>query len=49
LAGTIVDGKGFVNSGDQLRGALKPLEKAGNIMEILLDAGRFTARAPKTY
>jgi hypothetical protein len=34
LAATIVDATGFVNSGRLLRGALKPLEKAGNIREI---------------
>jgi hypothetical protein len=34
LAGTIVDGTGFVNSGGGAAGALKPLEKPGNIREI---------------
>jgi hypothetical protein len=34
LAGTIVDGTGFVNSGGRAAGALKPLEKPGIIREI---------------
>jgi hypothetical protein len=34
LAGTIVDGRGFVNSGGWAEGALKALEKPGNIREI---------------
>jgi monofunctional glycosyltransferase len=38
LAGTIVDGRGFVNSAHRVRRALKPLEKAGNIREISFDA-----------
>jgi hypothetical protein len=31
LAGTIVDGAGYVNSGKQGGGTIKPLEKAGII------------------
>ena len=34
LAGTIVDGTGFVNSAPEAAGALKPLEKPGIIREI---------------
>jgi hypothetical protein len=34
LAGTIVDGAGFVNSGGRATGALKALEKPGIIREI---------------
>jgi hypothetical protein len=34
LAGTIVDGTGFVNSGGWATDALKAVEKPGNIREI---------------
>jgi hypothetical protein len=45
LGGTIGYGTGFVNSGTGIRGALKPLEKPGTIMELSFDAGRLSPPA----
>jgi hypothetical protein len=48
LAGTIVDGTGFVNSGAQAGCTLKPLEKCGNISEISVVPAIFPL-APTPY